>query len=42
MQMVNNLGESTIFSFSNIRVDPKLNADYFQLKLPAGVDVVQR
>jgi outer membrane lipoprotein carrier protein len=42
MQMVNNLGESTIFSFSNIHIDPQLNANYFTLKLPAGVDVVQR
>ena len=42
MRMINNLGEATVFSFGNIKINPKLKPDTFKLKLPAGVDVVQR
>ena len=42
MRMLNNLGESNIFNFNNIKVNPKLPAQTFIFQLPPGVDVVRR
>lgn len=37
----NNLGQTTLFQFSNIRLNKRLNASLFVFKPPPGVDVLQ-
>lgn len=37
----NNLGQTTLFQFSNIQLNIPLSASLFHFKVPAGVDVLQ-
>ena len=41
MAVVDNLGQKTIFSFSNVVLNPKLSSALFQFRAPKGVDVIK-
>lgn len=40
MRIENNMGQFTVFSFSNLRINPPLSNNLFQFSPPAGVDVL--
>lgn len=42
MRVVNNLDETSVFSFSHIRLNAPLSLNLFQFKPPSGVDVVSQ
>jgi outer membrane lipoprotein carrier protein len=42
MQVVNNLGQTSVFTFTQIQLNPKLNSSLFDFKAPKGVDVLQQ
>ena len=40
LEMLNDLGQTSVFNFSKIQLNPKLKPTYFEFKPPAGVDVL--
>lgn len=41
LKIINQLNQTNVFTFTNIQVNPKLNAGLFQFKAPAGVQVLK-
>jgi outer membrane lipoprotein carrier protein len=42
MVVIDNIGQQTIFSFSKVKINPKLSSHLFHFKPPKGVDVVKQ
>jgi outer membrane lipoprotein carrier protein len=42
MEMFDQLGQHTIISLSNIKINLKLPSELFKFKMPKGVDVVKQ
>lgn len=41
MTVLDNLGQQTIFKFSNVKVNPSLSSSLFKFSAPKGVDIIQ-